>query len=136
MTYIDSVPTELAPANAPDFADGFALMLATDDAWRVDARCRDLAATMTSLFFSDNQVDMAQAKAICRRCTVSDECLSAAQARKEPCGIWGGELFEDGHIVRNKRPRGRPPKVPRPELVVDEVILPDLDRGDEVVKAS
>jgi hypothetical protein len=35
--------------------------------------------------------------------------------------VWGGELLTNGEIVVNKRPRGRPPKHPRPELVVDEV---------------
>jgi hypothetical protein len=34
--------------------------------------------------------------------------------------VWGGELIESGQLVVNKRPRGRPPKHPRPILVVDE----------------
>jgi len=37
---------------------------------------------------------------------------------------WGGELVENGRIVANKRPRGRPPKHPRPLVVIDEVPLP------------
>ena len=44
--------------------------------------------------------------------------------RQEPWGVWGGQLLLNGRIVTNKRPRGRPPKRPRPELVVDEVPLP------------
>ena len=35
--------------------------------------------------------------------------------------MWGGEIFVDGEIVEVKRRRGRPPKHPRPVIVVDEV---------------
>ena len=41
-------------------------------------------------------------------------CLEGALDRVEPWGVWGGELIENGRIVVNKRPRGRPPKHPRP----------------------
>ncbi len=37
-----------------------------------------------------------------------------ALTRREPWGVWGGELFVNGKIVAQKRKRGRPPKV-RPE---------------------
>ena len=33
-------------------------------------------------------------------------------------------LAENGKIVAHKRPRGRPPKHPRPTLVVEEVPIP------------
>lgn len=85
-----------------------------------DARCRDGAGTLTHLFFSDELLDIARAKAICARCTVRAECLAGALERAEPWGVWGGELIENGHLVVNKRPRGRPPKQPRPIVVVDE----------------
>lgn len=107
-------------------AEVMSVLLATDDdAWRRSARCRDLAGTLTGLFFSDDVVDIARAKAICSKCAVTEQCLDAALARKEPWGVWGGELLDGGRIVVNKRPRGRPPKNPRPPLVVDEVPLPD-----------
>ena len=38
--------------------------------------------------------------------------------------MWGGELIENGRVVVNKRPRGRPPKHPRPMVVIEEVPLP------------
>jgi WhiB family redox-sensing transcriptional regulator len=88
------------------------------------ARCRDGAGTLTHLFFSDDLFDIARAKSICSKCPVSALCLDTALARAEPYGVWGGELFESGVIVRDKRPRGRPPKEPRGPLVVDEVPLP------------
>ena len=100
------------------------LLIQTDDIWRVDGRCNDGNGTLTHLFFSDDIHDMARAKAICAKCTVSAECLDAALTRHEPWGIWGGELIENGRIVVNKRGRGRPPKTPRPPLVVEEVPVP------------
>lgn len=84
-------------------------------------RCADGNGTLTPLFFSDDVIDIARAKAICAKCPLTVSCLSGAQEREEPWGVWGGELLQNGRIVRNKRPCGRPPKHPRPELVVDEL---------------
>ena len=84
-------------------------------------RCADGNGTLTPLFFSDDLVDIARAKAICAKCPLTAACLHDALEREEPWGVWGGELLLSGRIVRNKRPCGRPPKQPRPELVVDEL---------------
>jgi len=88
------------------------------------ARCADGNGTLTHLFFSDEAIDVARAKAICSRCRLTTSCLDGALERAEPWGVWGGELLENGRVVVNKRPRGRPPKHPRPLLVVDEVPIP------------
>ena len=61
---------------------------------------------------------------MCAKCPVSVECLDAATKRRELWGIWGGELIENGRIVLGKRGRGRPPKIPRPFIAVDEVPVP------------
>src|ERR1700677_2150966 len=79
------------------------------DQWE-DARCRDEAGSMTALFFSDQIPDIARAKAICSACSLMDACLEAAVARREPWGVWGGQLFANGKILAQKRKRGRPPK--------------------------
>jgi len=92
--------------------------------WWPKARCNDGAATMTSLFFSEELHDIARAKAICSKCTVRTPCLEGALERREPWGVWGGELLLNGKILANKRKRGRPPKHPRPEPVVEEVPIP------------
>lgn len=84
-------------------------------------RCADGHGTLTPLFFSDDLVDIGRAKAICGKCELAASCLSGALEREEPWGVWGGELLLSGRIVTNKRPCGRPPKVPRPELVIDEL---------------
>jgi WhiB family redox-sensing transcriptional regulator len=91
---------------------------------RQRARCNDGNGTLTHLFFSEDLIDIARAKAICSKCTQAVACLAEALGREEPWGVWGGQLLVNGAIVANKRRRGRPPKHPRPELVVDEVPLP------------
>jgi WhiB family redox-sensing transcriptional regulator len=88
------------------------------------ARCADGNGTLTHLFFSDVPLDTARAKAICSKCSLAASCLEAAIEREEPWGVWGGELLENGRVVVNKRPRGRPPKHPRPLVVIDEVPIP------------
>ena len=95
-------------------------------------RCADGHGTLTHLFFSDIPLDTARAKAICGKCTLAADCLAGAIDRAEPWGVWGGELVDNGRIVANKRPRGRPPKHPRPVVTIDEVPLPPhliADRG-------
>jgi WhiB family redox-sensing transcriptional regulator len=39
---------------------------------------------------------------------VRAQCLEGALSRKEPAGVWGGELFEEGRIIAKKRKAGRP----------------------------
>ncbi|MET0459501.1 MAG: WhiB family transcriptional regulator [Ilumatobacteraceae bacterium] len=85
------------------------------------ARCRDQRASLTPLFFSEDLIELARARAICSTCPVRVPCLDRALARHEPCGVWGGEIVVDGRVVAEKRGRGRPPKVPRARLVVDEI---------------
>ncbi len=88
------------------------------------ARCADGNGTLTHLFFSDDEFDIARAKAICGKCGLADSCLGDALDRAEPYGVWGGQLLVEGVVVAVKRGRGRPPKTPRPVLVVDEVPIP------------
>jgi WhiB family redox-sensing transcriptional regulator len=94
--------------------------LVAEEAWRREARCRDGSAALTELFFSEQLDDIARAKAFCRACPVREACLEAAQARREPWGVWGGELFANGKVLAQKRRRGRPPKVRPPEPEYDE----------------
>jgi WhiB family redox-sensing transcriptional regulator len=75
---------------------------------------------LTPLFFSDVNVDIARAKAICRRCSLAASCLEGALEREEPWGVWGGELIESGRVIADRRPRGRPSVLPKPILVIDE----------------
>jgi len=81
-----------------------------------DARCRDGAGTMVSLFFSEQLDDISRAKAICALCPVIEPCLAGAVERREPWGVWGGQLFANGKILAFKRKRGRPPKNAQAQL--------------------
>jgi WhiB family redox-sensing transcriptional regulator len=63
------------------------------------------------LFFSESAPVIAQAKALCGLCPMRAKCLTAALSRAEPCGVWGGELFDEGQIIQSKRLPGRPAKV-------------------------
>jgi WhiB family redox-sensing transcriptional regulator len=62
------------------------------------------------LFFAESPEDVERAKALCRGCQARLACLTGALERREPWGVWGGELFMHGTVVPRKRPRGRPRK--------------------------
>jgi WhiB family transcriptional regulator, redox-sensing transcriptional regulator len=62
------------------------------------------------LFFAESPQDVEQAKTLCRGCRARLACLAGALERREPWGVWGGELLLRGSIVPRKRPRGRPRK--------------------------
>ncbi len=62
------------------------------------------------LWFAETPDDVERAKALCLGCPIIDMCLSDANSRREPWGVWGGELFQSGAVVACKRPRGRPRK--------------------------
>ena len=87
------------------------------DIW-ANARCNDGTGNLVALFFSEQLDDIAQAKAFCGECPVKEPCFEAALVRREPYGVWGGRLFFKGKVLAVKRPRGRPPKNPRPDAVV------------------
>jgi hypothetical protein len=110
MLTINPTITEASTALVPARAD-----------WWVKARCRDGNGTLAHLFFSEDLHEIARAKAICSKCPVAAQCLGDALEQGELWGVWGGELLHNGRIVAHKRPRGRPPRQPRGELVVDEV---------------
>ena len=62
------------------------------------------------LFFAESPEDVENAKSLCRGCPARIACLAGAVERREPWGVWGGQLFLRGEIVPRKRPRGRPRK--------------------------
>jgi WhiB family transcriptional regulator, redox-sensing transcriptional regulator len=76
---------------------------------RADIPCLQYDA---ALWFAQSPAGVEVAKALCEACPVISACLAGALARREPWGVWGGELFVHGAIVAGKRPRGRPRKNP------------------------
>jgi WhiB family redox-sensing transcriptional regulator len=81
------------------------------------ARCAEPTTDWTSIFFSEDLYDIARAKHLCGGCPVRETCLAGAMERREPTGVWGGELFAHGHLVGQKRRRGRPPKSRAAEVI-------------------
>ncbi|MGH3660460.1 MAG: WhiB family transcriptional regulator [Micromonosporaceae bacterium] len=62
------------------------------------------------LWFAEAPAELEVAKTLCSDCPLQAECLASALERREPWGVWGGEIFERGAVVPRKRPRGRPRK--------------------------
>lgn len=62
------------------------------------------------LFFAEAPDQVQRAQALCQRCLIRSSCLAGALQRREPCGVWGGQLLLRGEIIQDKRPRGRPRK--------------------------
>jgi WhiB family redox-sensing transcriptional regulator len=62
------------------------------------------------LWFAESPADVETAKALCAPCPLKTACLAGALERREPWGVWGGELVLSGVVVPRKRPRGRPRK--------------------------
>lgn len=76
-----------------------------------------LSAAMTpcrshdpELWFAQTPAEVERAKSLCGDCPFRGRCLADAIARREPWGVWGGELLLQGVVVPRKRPRGRPRK--------------------------
>jgi WhiB family transcriptional regulator, redox-sensing transcriptional regulator len=111
-------------------------LLATEDAWWAHARCNDGSGRLAALFFSEELQDIARAKHICATCPALIPCLEGALERREPWGVWGGQLFLNGKILATKRRRGRPPKRPRPEDELPEVPIPEQLRDVAEVRIA
>ena len=84
-------------------------LLYEPEVWRRDAACSRLGVSL-DVFFSEDLGDIAQAKRICAECPALAPCLEGALERREPWGVWGGEILDRGAIIARKRPRGRPRK--------------------------
>lgn len=84
-------------------------MLIDDSAWRAGAECRGESAVW---FFPPNHFERKpekdfrenNARALCRRCVVQQECLEYALVVEEPHGIWGGlNELERKRLLRRRR---------------------------------
>lgn len=76
----------------------------------VDDRTLPCRSYDPELFFAETPSDVEEAKALCLSCPMRAACLAGALDRREPWGVWGGELFLQGTVIPRKRPRGRPRK--------------------------
>jgi WhiB family redox-sensing transcriptional regulator len=62
------------------------------------------------VFFPDTPGQLALAQSLCARCPVTVTCLEQALTFGVTDGVWGGQLFERGRPVTDKRKPGRPRK--------------------------
>ena len=81
-----------------------------DAAAGVDEELLPCRVNDAELWFAESPADVEHAKALCTDCPVQALCLDGALERREPWGVWGGELFLQGVVIPRKRPRGRPRK--------------------------
>lgn len=83
------------------------------DVQRLPATPPDVVLACThepDLWFAESPADVEDAKARCVGCPIQAACLAGALERREPWGVWGGQLVVAGQVVARKRPRGRPRK--------------------------
>jgi WhiB family redox-sensing transcriptional regulator len=101
-TGIEAMPADFDTITMVPVQGGYALPVPSG---------QDLPCTEDpELFFAEAPADVEAAKALCQGCRARGECLAGALERREPWGVWGGELILRGTIVPRKRPRGRPRK--------------------------
>jgi len=99
-------------------------------------------STDPELFFAESPAEVERAKALCTGCPLQAECLAGALERREPWGVWGGQLVLQGVVVARKRPRGRPrkdsyetPVAPAVESVTVEPLEADVTGDKQAVAA-
>jgi WhiB family redox-sensing transcriptional regulator len=110
--------TSFAAENA--FADpAFTLTEALDPLDPLSKQCPDDVPCRVEdpdLWFAEVPSELEQAKSLCANCPARLACLAGALERREPWGVWGGEIFERGVVIARKRPRGRPRKDEQTEV--------------------
>src|ERR1044071_6913086 len=86
------------------------LGLLHDQAGMVDVELLPCRINDPELWCAESPSDVEFARALCQDCPVRQLCLTGALDRREPWGVWGGQLFLQGAVIPRKRPRGRPRK--------------------------
>jgi WhiB family redox-sensing transcriptional regulator len=82
--------------------------VASEARWREQAGCRDYPPI---LFFgaddseaqAERRIREDEAKQVCARCLVRQECLDYALATREAYGIWGGLTEVERRVYLRKR---------------------------------
>lgn len=68
--------------------------------WQMTANCLGVDP---DLFFPERGASTKEAKAVCRGCTVREDCLEYALANGEKFGIWGGLSERERRRIRRQR---------------------------------
>lgn len=77
--------------------------------WRHKAACREVPG---DLFFPTGNTGPAlfqieEAKAVCRRCPVMEQCLQWALESGQDSGVWGGLSEDERHAMKRRAARNR-----------------------------
>jgi WhiB family redox-sensing transcriptional regulator len=77
--------------------------------WRHRALCRD---EDPELFFPVGNsgpalLQIAEAKTVCERCPVREQCLEFALATGQDAGVWGGLSEDERRSLKRRRARAR-----------------------------
>ena len=75
-----------------------------DRLWMRDALC---AQSSPDLWFPEGQLreDNAEARRICKKCPVIEDCLAYALANNEDQGIWGGLAANERKLLKRRARR-------------------------------
>lgn len=68
--------------------------------WKDDGLCRDADP---DVFFPSDGVNAFEAKAICARCPVQEQCLEYAMKHDIEFGVWGGLSRSQREMLARKR---------------------------------
>ncbi|MQA94539.1 MAG: WhiB family transcriptional regulator [Streptosporangiales bacterium] len=77
--------------------------------WRHRAACRD---EDPEVFFPIGNngpalIQIEEAKAVCRSCSVMEACLEWALRSGQDAGVWGGMSEDERRALKRRRPRTR-----------------------------
>ena len=75
-----------------------------ESSWQLQANCLGVDP---DLFFPERGASTKEAKAVCRGCTVREDCLEYALANGEKFGIWGGLSERERRRIRRQRALAR-----------------------------
>jgi WhiB family transcriptional regulator, redox-sensing transcriptional regulator len=90
----------------PSGTDHGLFPLESELAWQREAACRGLGVESQAIFFPSRGESVEDARAICERCPVTDECL--AFALENHCiGVWGGTTERQRRRLRHGRTTSR-----------------------------
>lgn len=71
--------------------------------WQAFGLCNGLGPKANRIFFPERGGNTKQAKKICERCEVREECLEYALRVREPFGIWGGMTERERKRIQRER---------------------------------
>lgn len=71
-----------------------------DEPWKVDAECLDADPDIFFPIAGSNAMD---ARAVCAKCKVREECLNYAMVNRLDEGIWGGTSAVQREMLRGSR---------------------------------